>query len=398
MLSSTFLTAALAATAFAEKLYVSSYAGTITTFDVCHKNGSYSLNKLFTHTGCQANASWIRIDPQHNNLYCVDEGNTEGYGTLNSFKINTHNGSLTQVNRSIVALAPVNSAIYTSPSGSQLLAVAHYAWALTTWKLDPATATTTLMQNISFSMNHTGPNADRQAKPHPHQVLVDPTNKYLVVPDLGADLLRIYYIDPSTLQISERPSIPVTPGSGPRHGRFLTTKNATMYYLVTELGNTLTGYQTTYLPANGGLGFTPIMNSTTYGPANGTTFAGNAASEIYVAKNNKALLVSNRNATFFQLKNPDPKNATLLPSDTLATFPLSEAGDGKFSFGSLSPAGGSFPRHFSENEDGSLVAVGLQNSERVVLYKGSKREMGLGKDILASFEGLGQVTSVVWGK
>ena len=396
MLLVSLIATALVATSSATKLYVSSYAGTITTLNLTEANGTYSLTKLYSHNGCQPNASWVSLDAQHHNLYCLDEGTQTGYGTLNSFKINDDTGNLTQVNRMMTVDAPVNSAIYTSPNGTQLLAVAHYAAGLTTWSLDPATGSVALRQNISLKLDAPGPNKDRQATAHPHQVLFDPQNQYLVVPDLGGDIVRIYYIDPQTLLISPKPSISVVPGSGPRHGRFLKTQNnSTFYYLVTELGNTLTGYQTTYLPDNGGLNLTAVVNGTTYGPnGNRTAFAGNAASEIYVSRNQESLIVSNRNATVFNIPNPDPKNSTLVPSDAMATFSISAAG---VNFSGLTPAGGSFPRHFSENQDGSLIAVGLQNSERVVIYQGTKDTGKLGTQVLAEFEGLGQVTSVVWG-
>ncbi len=395
---------ALVATASATKLYVSSYAGTITTLNLTHApNGTYYLGQLESSNGCQPNASWIHLDAKHNNLYCVDEGIAVGNGTLNSFKLNPDTGVLSLVNRTTTLNAPVNSAIYTSPNGSQLLAVAHYAWGLTTWKLDPQTGAFAASQVFNFTLEKPGPNAARQAAPHPHQVLVDPSNRYLVIPDLGADLLRIFYVDPATLLVSARPTIPVVPGSGPRHGAFHVAashkqgaEDQTYYYLVTELANTLTGYKVTYLGQNGGLSMTPFTNSTTYGPANATAFAGNAAAEIEIAKNGKSLLVSNRNATFFDIKNPDPKNATRVASDTMAEFDIS--GDGTAHFGQLTPAGGSFPRSFAENPKGNLVAIGLQNSGRVVIYERCKVTGRLGKDVVADFEGLGQVTNVVWGK
>lgn len=403
MLSSTlFATALVATAASATKLYVSSYTGIITTLNLTHTNGSYQLAQIESNNACQPNASWIHLDPKHNNLYCVDEGTVSGIGTVNSFKFNDSTGQLSLVNRSSTLNAPVNSALYTSPNGSQLLAVAHYASGLTTWKVDPKTATFSASQVFNFTLDHPGPNAARQAGSHPHQVLVDPLNKFLVIPDLGADLIRIFYIDPVTLQVSARPSFPVTAGSGPRHGAFHEAKHSdkedvTHYYLITELGNTLTGYTVEYLKQNGGLNFTAITNSTTYGPSNATAFAGIAASEVRIAMNGKSLLVSNRNATFFNIKNPDPKNSTLVASDTMASFSINP-GDGKVSFNELTPAGGSFPRSFSENHDGSLVAVGLQNSGRVVIYSRCKKTGKLGKDVLADFEGLGAVTSVVWGR
>ena len=412
MLLPTLTAAALAATVSATKLYVSSYTGAITTLNLTNTNGTYHLAQLESNNGCQPNASWVHLDAKNHNLYCVDEGITIGNGTLNSFKVNDESGALTLVNRTTTLNAPVNSVIYTSPNGTQLLAVAHYASALTTWKLDPASAAFAPLQSFNFILAKPGPNAARQAGSHPHQVLVDPENKYLMIPDLGADLVRIFYVDPQTLLVSPRPSTPVVPGSGPRHGQFHVEKlhcnhnhtigthpkKATFYYLVTELANTLTGYRVTYLPQNGGLHLTPVTNSTTYGPANHTAFAGNAAAEIAIAPNGKSLLVSNRNATFFDIANPDPKNVTRVPSDTLATFSLSTTGTGEVGFEELSPAGGSFPRQFSENHDGSLVAVGLQNSGRVVVYGRCKKTGKMGRQVLADFEGLGQVTSVVWGK
>lgn len=234
-------------------------------------------------------------------------------------------------------------------------------------------------------------------------MLVDPEKKYFVIPDLGGDLVRIFYIDPKTLEVSQRPSIPVVPGSGPRHGTFhsVAGKNTTeyYYYLVTEMGNTLTGYKVDYLPKDGGLKLTPFTNTKTFGPNNATAFAGNAAAEVQVVQGGTELLVSNRNATFFNIANPDRTNSTQEKSDTLATFSI--GANGAVTFKALSPAGGSFPRSFSEvakHGHNTLVAVGLQNSGRVVIYERDGKTGALGKTPLADFEEMGGVTSVAWMK
>ena len=408
MLPTVFTTVVLAATSSAYKLYVSSYAGNITTFDLIEHSASYQLHQLQTSQGCAPNASWLHLDAKNNNMYCLDEGMATSIGSLNSFKVNQTSGALTPVKRMNTTNAPVNSALYTSPSGEQLLAVAFYANGLGTYKLDPKTASFTPLDTINLTMSAPGPNAARQAAPHPHQVLVDPFNKYLVIPDLGADLIRVYYIDPHTLRITPRPSIPVVPGSGPRHGVFQRVPVAShspsggtkaarnipeiYYYLVTELTNTLTGYRLSYKPFKGGLGLDIVSNSTmTYGPAN-KTFAGNAAAEI--ALNGNFLTVSNRNATVFDIKNPNPKNATLEKSDAMATF---TADKGKVTFQQITPAGGSFARNFAVSPDGKFVAVGLQMSDRLVVYGRCPKTGKLGTEVLADFEGLGAVTSVVWG-
>jgi len=402
MFFSALTTTALVASASATKLYVSSYTGIITTLNLTKTNGAYHLAQLETNNACQPNASWLHLDAKNHNLYCVDEGMTSLNGTLNSFKLDPLTGALSLINRTTTLPAPVHSNLYTSPNGTQLLAVAHYTSGLTTYRLDPLTAAFRPSQVFNFTLDHPGPIPSRQAGSHPHQVLIDPSNSYLLIPDLGGDLLRIFYIDPSTLLLSPRPSIPVAPGSGPRHGAFTVQHRGfgslplTLYYLVTELANTLTGYRVSYLPQNGGLTLTAITHSSTYGPSNATVFAGNAAAEIAIAKDGKSLLVSNRNATFFDIANPDPKNVTRIPSDTMAEFSIGV--DGGVAFGELTPAGGAFPRHFSENKEGSLVAVGLQNSGRVVIYERCKMTGKMGKDVLADFEGLGAVTNVVWGE
>lgn len=399
MLFPPFIAAALVATCSATKLYVSSYNGNITTLDLTNTNGAYHLAQIQSTDQCQQNASWLTFDATRHHLYCLDEGIVASNGSLNSFKVDHESGALTKLKNQMTLAAPVNSIIYEGKNGAQLLAVAHYAFALTTWSLDPTTGSFASLQTFDWTLDKPGPNADRQKTPHPHQVLTDPTNTYFVIPDLGADQVRILSIDPKSLKLTQRPSISVAPGSGPRHGRFHVTENKeTFYYLVTEMGNTLTGYKVTYLPQDGGLDLIPIANSATYGPTtNPSFFAGNAAAEIGIAKNGKSIIVSNRNATYWNIPNPNP-NGAMIGSDTMATFPLASSGDGTFTFGELSPAGGSFPRQFSQSDDGDLVAVGLQLSGRVVVYSVCKDTGKLGMTELAAFEGLGNVTSVLWGK
>lgn len=45
------------------------------------------------------------------------------------------------------------------------------------------------------------PSPQNQARPH--QAVLDPTGEFLVFPDLGADLLRVFKVDKATLQYTE---------------------------------------------------------------------------------------------------------------------------------------------------------------------------------------------------
>ncbi|KAL8885530.1 MAG: hypothetical protein Q9205_003540 [Flavoplaca limonia] len=423
MFASLALTALVATTSVsAARLYVSSYDGNITTFNFTKtSNATYSLARIDKNIGCAPNPSWLQIDDMKGNLFCLDENfASTTNASIASFKINKDatGPSLKKVTNITVPASPVHSSIYTSSNGTQLLAVAHYIHALTTYNINPQTATFTLSQKFNFT-DAPGPKP-QQAVPRPHQVIIDPMKKYFVVPDLGADLIRVYYIDPMTLKIAERPSIPVPKGSGPRHAVFHITprsslkakRGETHLYVLTEISAQILSFNVTYLPNNGGLAMTPIGKAVwAYGSGVGLdakTAMGNAPAEISLAylRNGAAqLIVSNRNATFFKdVKNPDPANSTAIVSDSLATFSLPTGT--KMAMGnsteaiipqSLTPAGGLFPRSFKISPNGDMVAVGLQQSGRVAIFHRCMDTGMIGKDPVASVEGLGEVSSVVWG-
>ena len=404
MLSTTTSLLALAASASARTLYVSSYTGAITTLNMTNPtNKTYQLAQVAVDNHSSPNASWLELDAKNNNLFSLDENIIGLNGSINSYKVDPATGLLKAVTRHATPAAPVNSALYTSPSGSQLLIVAHYAHALSTWRVDTSTGAFSQFETVNFTLAKPGPKADRQAASHPHQVVIDPSKQYAVVPDLGADAIRIFHIDPKTLRLKNRPSITVPPGSGPRHGRFCQQGNSTgngtaHYHLVTELSNQLLSYKTTSLPKNGGLAMTPIGKGLlTYGDAGKKgAFAGNAASEIAISADKKSIYVSNRNATALMSANPDSKNKTQIPSDTMARFTI-DAKSGVPKFAELSPAGGKYPRHFSLSPDGKLAAVGLQMSGTVAIFEVCPKTGMLGQKFVADFGGLGNVTSVVWG-
>jgi 6-phosphogluconolactonase (cycloisomerase 2 family) len=136
-----------------------------------------------------------------------------------------------------------------------------------------------LIQEFTFTLSQPGTNPDRQDAPHPHEVLVDPTDSFILVPDLGADLVRVFSIDPATSKLNESTPFNAVPGSGPRHGSFLTSGNTTYFFLVAELGNTVTSYTVTY--GKGTLTFNEVFTSDIFG--NEATPEGAAAAECILS-------------------------------------------------------------------------------------------------------------------
>jgi len=395
MLSSSLLLA-LASTTFATNLFVSSYSGDITSLALRETNGTVSLESTFFNAGCGPNPSWLTIDFNRDLLFCLNEGLTSPNGSLSSFTIN-RNGSLSHVKNETTISGPVSGVIYGNPAGKQAIGLAHYTGSsVTSYDLDGG-GQFHLGQSFTYSLSQPGPNAARQDSPHPHEALADPTGQYILVPDLGADLVRVYGIDFETLDLTELAPLKAPPGSGPRHAAFYNPYNVasegatTFFYLATELTSTIISYSVTYLPNGGGLTFTQTAEvSTLWFLAHDRI---NAPAGVLVSPDNRFLIVSNRNSTLFSLPNPDASNSTQIPSDTLTTFELQQ--DGSLVFVQAWPSGGLYPRQFSINPSGTLVAVGNQLSANVALLSRNPATGMIGEP-LARIPVDGNITCVVF--
>jgi len=130
-------------------------------------------------------------------------------------------------------------------------------------------------------MSKPGAVPDRQDKSHPHQVIVDPTDSFIVVPDLGADLLRVYSICHDTSSLTEVTNVATPPGSGPRHGAFHTTEYGdTFFYIHTEISNKVITYKVTYSGSKS-LSFNEVSSIGTFGKK--PTPEGAAAGEALIS-------------------------------------------------------------------------------------------------------------------
>ncbi|THZ92432.1 3-carboxy-cis,cis-mucoante lactonizing enzyme [Aureobasidium pullulans] len=364
----------------ATNLFVSDYSGNISTLELTEHGGHYSLTKTSANAGCAPNPSWLTLDTNHNTLYCLDEGLEVTNGSLTSFTINS-SGHLHKIHREQTISGPVSGVIYGNPAEKRSIALAHYSGsALSTWNLDANhTAAFDFQQDIFFNLTKPGPDAERQDAPHEHEAVLDPTGNFIVVPDLGADLIRIFSIDAGSGDLVAEKPFAVLPGSGPRHVVFyqpygvVGTQATTFMFLVSELANTVTSFRVSY-PKAGGMGFKQVFETSTYGDL--VVPEGNAAAEIAVTPDNRFLIISNRNNTSFHIPSPSsiPHNhTTSIPSDSLSTFSLQK--DGTLKHIQLWPSGGMFPRHFSLNKFGDLLAVGMQYDRSVVVFE---RDVALG--------------------
>jgi 6-phosphogluconolactonase (cycloisomerase 2 family) len=273
MAYSIFLIAILASPLVAAvNLYVASYsgnatAGNITSLSLAQKSDStYSLTQTHTVNTSTNSPSWLTLNRFNNVLYLIDEALSTPNGTLVAYKT-SHTGELTEVSRTEAQVGGVHGVIFGS---GQALAIPHYTGSLLqTYRLNGAGKETKLIETFNFSTSDfkLGPVADRQEAPHPHQTILDPTQQFILVPDLGADLVHVFLIDQKTLKLQQKAPLKTPAGYGPRHGVFSHDKisGSYIFYLVGELVGAVTAYTVSY--EDSGPMFSKIASYSTLNPA-----------------------------------------------------------------------------------------------------------------------------------
>ena len=175
-------------------------------------NSSFAFTDAESLSACGKAPSWLTLAKHSKTLYCSDESLP---GSLSAIRLKS-NGSQAPAAQIATVGGDVHSAVYHATNGS-FLAVADYANAsITTYQLPLTNASKSFQVLGPFNLSQPGPAKGRQDVSHPHQVLADPTGRFVVAPDLGADLLRVYTIGCSG-RLQSCPPIRVKAGSGPRH-------------------------------------------------------------------------------------------------------------------------------------------------------------------------------------
>lgn len=309
----------------------------------------------------------------------------------------SQDGRLSEI-AAVRGMGGVHSVIY--GDARKYLGVANYhksTLSTTSLPLASSKEGETQIQTLNFtsSMPHPGPNPIRQERPHPHQILLDPTGMFLLVPDLGADQVRVLRVqrDTGVLHVCEDSDGIVEAGSGPRHAVFLSSASASgsgygygdssqvrisesgpahgsrsrsgfqhayaeTLLLANELTNTLSLIQVSYSndSRNSSKETSPTLHETRTIPLN-VPNTNTSLAEIQVVNN--FIYVSLRG------------DQSYAPNDSIAMLDpdLDRAkGDGMRVEGLFS-AYGAGPRSFVVDQAGGLVVVGNQVSSSVVVLR-----------------------------
>jgi 6-phosphogluconolactonase len=136
------------------------------------------------------NPSFVAVSPTQEMVYSV--GETDGDGTVNSFRFDRKQGVLSYLN-SQSAGGPGSCHVTTDRTGKWVM-VGNYGGG--SLSILPVESDGTLGK-ATQTIQHTGSsvNKNRQEKPHVHSVNVAVNNTDVFVPDLGVDKVYTYKLD-----------------------------------------------------------------------------------------------------------------------------------------------------------------------------------------------------------
>jgi 6-phosphogluconolactonase len=268
-------------------------------------------------TATGGNPSFLAFDSARAFLYAADEANSN----VLAFSIDKTTGKLTSIGKvsslgsgpAHVALDRKDGFVMAANYGGGTIAVYPRA---TNGKLADASAT------YSFGANA-----------HSHEILTDPSNAFVVVPNLGLNGVGVFRRDAGALSY-----LGLTPaGNGARHMTF--DAAGTHAWVIDETASTITSF--TFDAQSGSLSQIQQLSS-----LYGTNPASNTGAEIAATNDGKHVLASNRG------------------DDSIVVFDV--AVDGKLAPTARVSTNGKTPRHFSIDETGRFLFVGNQTSNTIV--------------------------------
>ncbi len=293
----------------------------------------------FQHaTAGVVNPSYLALSADQRMMYAVNE--LEGApGGTSALALDSSAGELLLNTQPVHGVAPCY--IRLDPSGKWAL-VANYGSGNVT--ILPILADGQLGAAASVYQNRgCGADPKRQATPHAHCAVFDPTGHRVLVADLGVDCILVFRFDDSAGQLipADPSGVASAPGAGPRHLSF--SADGRFLYAVNELDSTVAVYA--YDAASGAL--EPVQAiSTLPDDFSGESWAGG----MQIAPSGRFLYASNRG------------------HDSIAVFAIDPL-SGRLARVEIAPLGGGFPRHIAFDRTGNYLFVANQHSSRLVTLR-----------------------------
>jgi 6-phosphogluconolactonase len=172
------------------------------------------------------------------------------------------------------------------PSGKYLVVANYSSGSVAVLPIGPDGALKDQHQLVQLP-GEPGPHKVEQQNSHPHDIVFDPSGRFVLVPDKGLDRVFVFRFDGATgkLTPTAQGSVQSRPGAGPRHVAF--HPKLPIVWVLNELNSTMATYR--FDPESGSL--KPLQVITTLP----TDFTGNStAAEIAVSPDGRFVYGSNR--------------------------------------------------------------------------------------------------------
>jgi 6-phosphogluconolactonase len=314
-----------------------------------HRSGTnvgFSLAHFDTDTGAltkpefllqSPSPAYFVIHPDHQHLYTCNSGSP---GAVSAYEIEPHTGQLKFLNR-VPAGGADTSYVSLDQTGHYVFAANYSGGNIAVFAIKPDGS---LGERTAF-VQHTGSSVNplRQTHAYAHSIIVDPSNRFALVADLGLDKVFVYRFNAQdgTLTPNDPPFVNIKPGSGPRHVKF--HPNGRWVYVISEIASTVTAFN--WNSTNGTLA---EFQSVSALPVD---FKGtNTSAEIMVHPNGKFLYASNRG------------------DDSLAVFAIDQA-TGKLTLVEHVPSGGNTPRNFAFDPTGKWIICSNHGSDNAFVFR-----------------------------
>lgn len=314
-------------------VYVSSYSKDNNTGIYMYKfneeNGSfeYSGQTSEVHT-----SSYLCLRTSGKYLYSV------AFGEIAAFAIDNDSGNLTLINKQETGKGPCYVSI--DHTGKWVFVSNYPDGFIEVFPVKGNGALGVEQQRIIHKGSSV--NKSRQEAPHPHMIMSSPMNRFVIVPDLGADKIMVYRLNAKTgmLKPNQPYGVKASPGAGPRHFAF--HPNGKYGYVLNELNSTVTAYK--WDEHTGTL--TP-METLQLLPGDFSDY--NKSADIHLTPDGNFLYASNRG------------------HNSITAFRVER--NGQLTLIDYYPSGGDFPRNFYITPHGKYLIVENKHSGNIVRYK-----------------------------
>jgi 6-phosphogluconolactonase (cycloisomerase 2 family) len=288
------------------------------------------------HIGGLVNPSYLALSHDQRVLYSVH--GDEEYAT--AFALDPATGEAKLLNRAATGgKNGVREAV--DPSGKFMVVANYSSGSVAVLPIAPDGSLKDQHQLVPLP-GEPGPHKVEQVSSHPHDIVFDPSGRFVLVPDKGLDRVFVFRFDAATgkLTPTEQGAVKSRPGAGPRHLAF--HPKLPIVWVLNELDSTIATYR--FDAGSGALDALQVQS--TLPP----DFTGNSTTaEIAVSPDGRFVYGSNRG------------------HDSVTIFAAGP--EGRLSVVGWQPTQGSGPRFIGLDPAGHFLNAANEQGDNVVTFK-----------------------------